>query len=374
MALADPLMPMMDALLIILADFGWPLLGLLLLLPIGYGLVRMTGTTAAPPGEPSATPAAEPPATPVIDSSDEPPITRLGQYRIGELLGQGSMGKVYLGWDVQTGREVAIKILVQPPTAATSHAEEPGQRFLHGAALASRFRHPGIVHIHAWGEEAGLSYAVMERLTGYPLERHTLATRPLLPVAQVILTVARLAMTLDHLHRHRVVHRDIKPANIFFDPATRQVKIMDFGIAREMADERADQETARSGATRLVAGTPYYLSPEQLMGKPVDGRADLFSLGVVLFQLLTGQLPFPAREMDQLLIQISREPPVDLLDLRPTLPACLRAIAGRTLQKEPNKRYQTGRQLTEDLLLCVKSQVKASRKSGLYRPPAPPAG
>ncbi len=355
----------MDALPDLLHTLWLPLTGCLLLLGVGYGWLRMARKKRRPPIDSFIAPSTEQPDPPSIEQTAEPPVeppvepspTQINHYRIEQTLGRGAMGTVYLGRDLRTDQEVALKLF--PVATSTAAARD---RFLRGATLASRLTHPHIVRIHDQGEEAEWAYVVMERLTGHSLEVYTQATpdHPLLPVPWVILMVAQVAMALDYAHKNQVVHRDIKPANLLLDPATRQVRIMDFGIAQEMIPDRTDDGAAAK--TRLVAGTPCYMSPEQLLGQPVDGRSDLFSLGVVFYQLLTGHLPFPAQEMASLLLQISREPPVDLLTVRPTLPACLRVIVGKVLQKEVSKRYQTGRQLTEALLSCVKNQIGSTRK------------
>ncbi|MBF0459910.1 MAG: serine/threonine protein kinase [Magnetococcales bacterium] len=338
---------LIDALFMAIYAFWLPVVGPLCFLMIGHGLLFVNKKSRPP------SPAPAPGAT-------ERPRPTLGHYQLERRLGKGAMSTVYLARDQRTDQEVALKIFSQPRPGVADQSAAARQRFLHGATLAARLNHPQIVRILDQGEASERAYIVMERLTGYPLERHTVATQdnPLLPVPCVILLVAQVAMALDYAHKNQVVHRDIKPANIFFDPATNQVKVVDFGIAQAMTPDDTDP----AAKTRRVAGTPYYMSPEQLLGKPVDGRSDLFSLGVVFYQLLTGCLPFPAREMETLLIQISREPPEDLLIARPALPACLRTIVSKALQKEASQRYQTGRQLTNDLVLCVKNLIISTRK------------
>ncbi|MBF0399476.1 MAG: protein kinase [Magnetococcales bacterium] len=320
--------------LILFFGIRWPLMGPLLFLLLGYGL-----WLAIPPGA-------------------KPAATCIGPYQLGETLGEGATGKVYLGRDTRTNQEVALKVISPQLQHGSNPSDAEKKRFLRGARIAERLHHPNIVCIHDQGETAEAAYVVMERLTGHSLERYTRTTDggQLLPLSWVILIVGKVAMALDYAHKNQVVHRDIKPANILFDPATGQIKLMDFCTAQEV---NLESETAQAGKSRRVVGTPYYMSPEQLLGRNLDGRSDLFSLGVLFYQLLAGSLPFPAQEMETLLTQITHDPPVDLALLRPDLPHCLHAIIKKALQKKLSQRYQTGRQLTEDLKSCVEGQLLA---------------
>ncbi|MEO5352025.1 MAG: serine/threonine protein kinase [Magnetococcus sp. XQGC-1] len=337
-----------DLLCLLFLESGLPVLGPFLLLLAGYGIFLISRAVAPPQTE----------------------MQQIGHYQIGAVLGTGSTGTVHTGRDLRTQQEVAIKLfaLQHHPTQATATR----QRFLQEAAIAGRLHHPHIVQILDQGEEEGVAYLVMERLTGHSLERYARPTpeHPLLPLPLVILIVARVAMALEHAHKNQVVHRDIKPANILFNPATGQVKVMDFGSALPIPDAGRDTGNPGSEKTRRVVGTPYYLSPEQLLGKPVDGRSDLFSLGVLFFELLSGTLPFPARDMSNLLLQISRESPVDLLTLRPNLSPELRNIVEKALQKNVAKRYQSGRELTRDLTEYVKYHLKTAGKNPANSAPA----
>lgn len=323
-------------LLLFFYGYWWPVAAPVLFLSFGFGLFL-----ALPPRRP-------------------PPKTRIGPYQIEQTLGSGAMSQVYLARDIRTNQTVALKRLSQQPDKSDNQWEAAKKRFLHGATIAKRLNHPNIVCIHDQGEAAGVAYVAMEPLTGHSLERYTQhdAAHPPLPLSWVILIVGKIAMALDHAHKNQIVHRDVKPDNILFDPATGQIKLLDFCTAQAVGMAHPGEETEQKKKSRLVVGTPYYMSPEQLLGKPLDGRSDLFSLGVLLYQLLTGSLPFPAREMAELLTQITHALPVDPLTIRPTLPPCLGAIVNKALQKEVSKRYQTGREMTEALTLCVKNQIK----------------
>lgn len=260
----------------------------------------------------------------------------LGRYQVEKELGKGAMGVVYQGRDPKIGRVVAIKTLALGDEFEGDALNEARERFFREAETAGRLQHPNIVTIFDAGEEHDLAYIAMEFLHGKDL---TEQTRPdqLLPVAQVVSICARVAEALDYAHRHHVVHRDIKPANIMYEPGSDTVKVTDFGIARV-----TDASKTKTG---MVLGTPSFMSPEQLAGKKVDGRADLYSLGVMLFQLLTGVLPFRGDSMAALMFKIANEAAPDLRELRPELPAVLAEVVARTLAKDPEQRFPSGNTL-----------------------------
>lgn len=284
-------------------------------------------------------PAAHPGGTLVLDAAGvEKPM--LGRYQVEKELGKGAMGVVYQGRDPKIGRVVAIKTLALAAEFEGSELQDARERFFREAETAGRLQHPHIVTIFDAGEEHDLAYIAMEFLQGHDLQEHTRSGQ-LLPVATVLSIGERVARALDYAHRQNVVHRDIKPANIMYDPAGDSVKVTDFGIARITDDSRT--------RTGLVLGTPSFMSPEQLAGQRVDGRADLYALGVSLFQLLTGQLPLRGDSMAALMYRIANQPPPDVRSLRPELPAALADILARSLAKLPAERYQSGAALADDL-------------------------
>jgi eukaryotic-like serine/threonine-protein kinase len=194
------------------------------------------------------------------------------------------------------------------------------------------------------GEDQGLAYIAMEYLRGQHLSHFADQTR-LLPPKSVMLLVARVAEALHYAHRQNVVHRDIKPANIMFNPDTDELKITDFGIARLT-------DTSRT-KTGIVLGTPSFMSPEQLEGRPLDGRSDQFALGVSLYQLLCGQLPFRAESMPRLMQKIATEPHASVRLVRPELPECVDSIINRALAKDADLRYATCAEMGLALRNCA---------------------
>ncbi|MCW7538966.1 serine/threonine-protein kinase [Aquabacterium sp. A7-Y] len=265
----------------------------------------------------------------------------LGRYQLEKELGKGAMGVVYLGKDPKIGRMVAIKTLALSQEFEGPELEDARQRFFREAETAGRLQHPHIVTIFDAGEEHDLAYIAMEFLRGQDLMG---SCRPgaLLPVRQVLSIVARVAQALAYAHAQGVVHRDIKPANIMYDPASDAVKVTDFGIARVTDSSRTK--------TGLVLGTPSFMSPEQMAGRKIDGRSDLYSLGVTLFQLLTGQLPFRGESMAELMYKIANEPAPDIRGVRPGLSEALANIVALAMEKRPEVRYADGQQLAADLL------------------------
>jgi serine/threonine-protein kinase len=270
-------------------------------------------------------------------------LQRLGRYQLEREIGRGAMGTVYLGRDTAINRMVAIKAIPLASEFSESELAEARSRFFREAETAGRLNHPNIVTIYDVGEERGLAYIAMEYLKGRHLSDYT-TPDTLLEPRKVLDLVARTAQALGFAHKQQVVHRDIKPANIMYDPSGDVLKITDFGIAR-----LTGAGTTRTG---IVLGTPSFMSPEQLEGRTVTGQSDLFSLGVSLFQLLTGQLPFTADSMTGLMQQIAEAPHPPLRALRPDLPACVDAIIDRALAKTPEARFETGAQMAAALEDC----------------------
>ena len=272
----------------------------------------------------------------------------LGRYEVEKELGKGAMGIVYLGKDPKISRVVAIKTMALAQEFEEDELEEVKERFFREAETAGRLSHPNIVTIFDAGEEHDLAYIAMEFLKGHDLARYVKPTN-LLDMSVVISIVLRSAEGLAYAHQLNVVHRDIKPANIMFDPESDSLKITDFGIARI-----TDSSKTKTG---MVLGTPSYMSPEQLAGKKVDGRSDLFSLGVMLYQMLSGSLPFKADSMASLMFKITNEEAPDIKTIRPDIPVELSTIINKALTKNADMRYQTGTELSTDLKAFLASMV-----------------
>ena len=270
----------------------------------------------------------------------------LGRYEIERQIGKGAMGVVYLGRDPKINRVVAIKAIPLAEEFEDNDLSEARNRFFREAEMAGRLNHPTIVTIFDAGEERGLAYIAMEFIQGEHLSYYTDPQR-LLPVRKVLSMVVRMAEALHYAHRQNVVHRDIKPANIMFNIETDALKITDFGIAR-----LADVSRTKTG---IVLGTPSFMSPEQLEGRSLDGRSDLFALGVTMYQLLTGMLPFRADSMTQLMNNIATEPHAAMRSVRPELPASLDDIVDRVLAKSAEDRYQNGSELAEAIRTCMRT-------------------
>jgi serine/threonine-protein kinase len=250
------------------------------------------------------------------------------------------MGIVYLGRDPKINRVVAIKTMALAQEFEEDELEEVKQRFFREAETAGRLNHPNIVTIFDAGEDHDLAYISMEFLKGHDLARYCKPDN-LMDSRTVLDIVARAAEGLDFAHQQNVVHRDIKPANIMYEPKSDTVKITDFGIARI-----TDSSKTKTGT---VLGTPSYMSPEQLAGKKVDGRSDLYSLGVMLYQMLSGALPFKAESMASLMFKITNEDAADPRTIRADIPEAIANIINKALTKNVDERYQTGREFAADI-------------------------
>jgi serine/threonine-protein kinase len=268
----------------------------------------------------------------------------LGRYQVEKELGKGAMGVVYLGRDPKINRVVAIKTMALSQNFEDDEIDEVKERFFREAETAGRLNHPNIVTIFDAGEEHDLAYIAMEFLKGQDLTKYTKSDR-LLPVDKVLKIVIQAAEALDYAHGENVVHRDIKPANIMYEADSESVKLTDFGIARITDSSRTK--------TGMVLGTPSYMSPEQLSGRKVDGRSDLFSLGVMLYQLLTGQLPFKADSMASLMYKIANDAHPSPMAVRPDLPPCLASIIDKALTKVADQRYSRGAEMARNLRACA---------------------
>ena len=280
----------------------------------------------------------------LIDTAGNVEKPMLGRYEIEKELGKGAMGVVYLGRDPKINRIVAIKTMALSQEFEADELVEVKERFFREAETAGRLNHANIVTMYDAGEEHDLAYIAMEFLKGKDLVPYAKPGN-LMPLPRVLSIVARVADALSYAHENHVVHRDIKPANIMYEPESDQVKVTDFGIARI-----TDSSKTKTG---MVLGTPSYMSPEQLAGKKIDGRSDLFSLGVMLYQMSCGKLPFEGDSMAQLMFRIANEPHPDIRAINPDLPDCLVAIIDRALTKDPDARYQTGAEFAQDIRTCM---------------------
>ncbi len=280
----------------------------------------------------------------------------LGRYQVEKELGKGAMGVVYQGKDPKIGRVVAIKTMALSQEFEADELAEVKERFFREAETAGRLSHPNIVTIYDAGEEHDLCYIAMELLKGKDLIPYTKPDK-LLPVDKVVSIIARVADALGYAHKQNIVHRDIKPGNIMYEPESDAPKVTDFGIARI-----TDSSKTKTG---MVLGTPSYMSPEQLSGKKVDGRSDLFSLAVSLYQLLCGALPFVGDSMAQLMFKIANEPATDILSVRPDLPPGLVAFLDKAMAKDADQRYQTGDEFAAALRAAFGDAGKAASGGGV---------
>jgi serine/threonine-protein kinase len=258
------------------------------------------------------------------------PGTRLGPLSIERPIARGASAVLYGATDTETGVAVAVKALC-PPLDDEAAAAAARDDFLARAQQAMALQHPNIVRIYGGGQVRGVAFVVMEVLSGGDLTRWTAPDRRL-PEPAVLQIAAQLADALAHAHRHGMVHRDVKPANVVYDPATRRAVLTDFGLARA-----ADAQSTRSG---VLLGSPHYMAPELLAGAAPDARSDLYALGVLSFELLTGRPPFEAAGMGALLRAIAHEPPPRLAQLRPELDAAgaLDELLAPLLAKNPDDR------------------------------------
>jgi len=267
------------------------------------------------------------------------PLETLGRYRITKEIGRGAMGRVYLGKDPRINRTTAIKTFQFSEDFEPEQVQKMKDTFFREAESAGTLSHANIVTIYDAGEEEGLAYIAMEYLRGESLDKFT-KKETLLPLRRVIDYVADIADALHYAHQKGIVHRDIKPANVML-LTNGSIKITDFGIARISATSQTQ--------TGVVKGTPFYMSPEQFSGEKVDGRADIFSLGVMLFQLLTGNLPFSGTRPIELMQKIMKEPHPDPRQFKPKMPIPLVKILDKALEKDRDKRYQNASEMAGDL-------------------------
>ncbi|MDQ7002259.1 MAG: serine/threonine-protein kinase, partial [Ghiorsea sp.] len=268
----------------------------------------------------------------------------LGRYEIIKEIGKGAMGTVYLGKDPKINRDVAIKTMALSQEFEGDELQDVKDRFFREAETAGMLNHPNIVTMYDAGEEHDLAFIAMEFLDGTDLAPYTKKGK-LLPQMATLKIVGKVAEALHYASKQHVVHRDIKPANIML-LKNKSVKVTDFGIARITASSKTK--------TGIVLGTPSYMSPEQLSGKHVDGRSDIFSLGVMLYEMLVGQRPFKGDSMATLLFQIANEPHPDIREFDPNLPQEVSTLINNMLEKNPDKRLPNGGAVIRGIIACLK--------------------
>jgi serine/threonine-protein kinase len=267
-------------------------------------------------------------------------LTKAGRYEITGEVGRGAMGVVYRANDPFIGRTVAIKTLQLSEQGSGLTREELLNRFQTEARAAGLLTHPNIVVVYDAGEEEGLFFITMELVEGKSLQA-LLDSGQLFPLPRVLRIMEQACSALQFAHDRNIVHRDIKPANLMLTPDDT-VKVTDFGTAKILQFGTVNQ-------TAHVMGTPSYMSPEQVKGKVVDGRSDIFSLGVLLYEMVTGEKPFPGQNITTVIYKIVNEEPVAPRQLDPSIHPGLNAIILKSLAKEPSQRYQHCRDLIEDL-------------------------
>ncbi|WP_228152879.1 serine/threonine-protein kinase [Marinobacter guineae] len=269
----------------------------------------------------------------------EPSVSRptLGRYEIEREIGRGAMGVVYLGKDPKIARTVAIKTLSYQ-AFDDGLLQDLKERFFREAEAAGRLNHPAIVTVYDVGEEADLAYIAMDYAKGRPLSEFGKPGR-LLPLPRVLDIVARVAEALAYAHSQKIVHRDIKPGNIIFNPDTGDIKITDFGIAKISDDSRT-----RTGA---VMGSPLYMSPEQLKGQKVTGASDIYSLGVTLYKLVSGETPYQGDTLANLTYQILNKRPRSVREFNAELPNGVVRLINKAIRREPDKRFASAATMAE---------------------------
>ena len=291
----------------------------------------------------------------------------LGRYEIVAELGKGAMGVVYRAHDPMLNRTLAIKTINTEEAGHEGMAEYEA-RFYTEAKAAGGLNHPNIIIIYDIGKSGHLVYMAMEYIEGKEL-REMLGEGKPIPVAQAVDIAAQVGEGLAYAHQHQVVHRDIKPANIMITPEGR-AKIADFGIARMRSSETRTQ-------TGIILGSPKYISPEQVVGKRADHRSDIFSLGVILYECITGSTPFNGEGLSALMYQITNHDPAPPSASNPQVPVMLDYIIAKVLTKAPEGRYQSAADFANDLREC-KAQIETGQPSpggGLVttKPPIPMA-
>ncbi len=291
-------------------------------------------------------------------------IKSLGRYKIKGVLGKGAMGLVYDGLDPRLDRRVAIKT-IQTATLDEATAKHYAMRFKREVRAVAKVSHPNIVQVYDFGTEGELAYIVMEYIQGKEL-KDALDAKQRFDLPTIFRMMGELLGALELAHAAGVIHRDIKPANVMID-AKGHVKLADFGVAR-VTDPDAEGEATRMGA---VIGTPSYMSPEQTQGQPIDHRTDIFSAGIVFYQLVTGQKPFEGTGW-ALAKKIIQDDPVWPSALVEVPPAFDRVVA-RALAKQAEQRYQSARKFADDLKRLAQGKEPEAPAPASARAPSPSA-
>ena len=271
--------------------------------------------------------------------------TRLGRYIIERRIGRGAMGAVYLAKDPRINRAVALKAIPIEKEFEDEELKEARLRFYREAESAGRLAHPNIITVFDAGEDKGLAYIAMEYVPGIPLKQFT-DPKKLLAPKRALELCASAAEALDYAHNQGVIHRDIKPANLMYNPKEGHLKITDFGVAR-----MTDNNSTKTG---IVLGTPMYMSPEQLGAEDLTGHSDLFSLGVTLYELLAGEVPFKATNIAVLMTKITTEDPAPISKRRAGIPPSIDAVLAKALAKRPQDRFSCGAEMAIALRNCAR--------------------
>jgi serine/threonine protein kinase len=266
-------------------------------------------------------------------------LAKTGRYQLLDELGRGAMGVVYRAHDPVIGRDVAVKTMHLSADGSTANRPEFLTRFQTEARAAGILTHPNIVVVYDAGEEAGVFYITMELVEGRSLQS-LLEEHQSFPLPRAIKIIEQACSALDYAHKHNIIHRDVKPANLMIT-ADDTVKITDFGTAKILRFNTTE--------TAAVIGTPSYMSPEQIKGKTVDGRSDIFALGVILYELVTGEKPFPGQNITTVIYKIVNEEPVPPRKLDPSINNGLCNVIARALAKDPTMRFQTCGELLDAL-------------------------
>lgn len=269
---------------------------------------------------------------------------KYGRYKIVDRLGKGSVGEVYLAHDPRIDRKVALKVLHKEHLAS----KEIIKRFIKEAKAIGRLSHPNIVSVYDVGKDRGSIYIAMEYLEGRPLNEVIQSKK--LDMASIVGIGRQVAAALDYAHQKGIVHRDVKPSNLMITD-TNQVKLTDFGIAH-FEDASITLQTCSGD----ILGTPAYMPPEQVAGQDVDGRSDLYSLGVILYELIVGRRPFVENTLTALFKAITQHNLIPPEKVNPSIPSELSDIVLKSMDKNPDRRYQSGAELASALGACLPGQ------------------